>query len=60
VTRGLFDSGESDTEFSFKATYYLSPGQSLTARYAFSRGRVRQDVQAGDNFRIIRRAAAAG
>jgi len=50
VTRGLFDSGEGDTEFSFKATHYLSPGQSLTARYAFSRGRVRQDVQSGDNF----------
>jgi len=50
VTRGLFDSGESDTEFSFKATHYLSPGQILTARYAFSRGRVRQDVQSGDNF----------
>ena len=50
VTRGLFDSGETDTEFSFKATHYLSPAQSLTARYAFSRGRVRQDVQSGDNF----------
>ena len=50
VQRGLFDSGESDTEFSFKATHYLSPGQSLTARYAYSRGRVRKDVQAGDNF----------
>jgi hypothetical protein len=37
VTRGLFDSGERDTEFSFKATHYLSPAQSLTARYAFSR-----------------------
>jgi hypothetical protein len=50
VIRGLFNSGEGDTEFSFKATHYLTPGQSLTARYAFSRGRVRQDVQSGDNF----------
>ena len=50
VTRGLFDSGESDTEFSFKATHYLSAGQILTARYAFSRGSVRRDVQSGDNF----------
>ena len=50
VIRGLFDSGESDTEFSFKATHYLSPGQSLTARYAYSRGRVRKDVQSGNNF----------
>jgi hypothetical protein len=50
VSRGLFNSGEGDTEFSFKATHYLTPGQSLTARYAFSRGRARQDVQSGDNF----------
>ena len=50
VTRGLFDSGENDTEFSFKATHYLTPGQILTARYAYSRGRVRNDVQSGDNF----------
>ena len=50
VTRGLFDSGESDTELSFKATHFLSPAQSLTARYAYSRGRVRQDVQSGNNF----------
>ena len=50
VTRGLFDSGEHDTEFSIKLTHLLSASQILTARYAFSRGRVRQDVQSGDNF----------
>lgn len=50
VTRGLFNSGEHDTEFSLKASHLLSPSQTLTARYAFSRGRVRRDVQSGENF----------
>ena len=50
VTPGLFDSGESDSEFAIKGTHLLSSANSLTARYAFSRGRVRNDVQSGDNF----------
>jgi len=47
---GLFSSGETDTEFSVKGTHLLNQANLLTARYAFSRGSVRNDVQAGDNF----------
>jgi hypothetical protein len=47
---GLFPSSESDTEFSIKGTHLLNPSNTLTARYAFSRGNVRHDVQSGDNF----------
>lgn len=50
LTRGLFATGEHDTEFSIKFTHLLSASQSLTARYAFSRGRVQRDVQSGDNY----------
>jgi len=47
---GLFDSGESDTEFSLKATHIVNNANSLNARYAFSRGRVSNDVQSTYNF----------
>ncbi len=47
---GIYASGETDTEFSIKGTHLLDPGNTLTARYAFSRGNVRHDVQSGDNF----------
>ena len=47
---GLFPANESDTEFSIKGTHLLNPSNTLTARYAFSRGNVRNDVQSGDNF----------
>jgi hypothetical protein len=47
---GLFSSRETDTEFSIKGTHILNPTNTLTARYAFSRGNVRHDVQSGDNF----------
>jgi hypothetical protein len=46
---GLFDAGESDSEFSLKATHILDNANSLNARYAFSRGRVRNDVQSTSN-----------
>ncbi len=47
---GLFSSGETDAEFSIKGTHLLNPRNTLTARYAFSRGKVSHDVQSGDNF----------
>jgi len=47
---GLFAAGETDTQFSFKLTHLLSNSNTLNARYAFSRGRVRNDVQSTDNF----------
>ena len=50
VRPGLFSTGESDTEFSIKGTHILDNSNTLSARYAFSRGSVRRDVQAGDNF----------
>lgn len=50
VAPGLFPSGETDTEFSIKGTYLLDNSNTITARYAFSRGKVRQDVQSGNNF----------
>ena len=46
---GLFAAGETDTEFSLKATHLLNNANTLNARYAFSRGRVRNDVQSTDN-----------
>lgn len=50
LTRGLFNTGESDTTFALKATHKLPTGGTLSARYAFSRGRVDKDVQSVDNF----------
>lgn len=50
IVPGLFSTGENDTEFSIKGTHLLSNSNTLTARYAFSRGKVRNDVQSGDNF----------
>jgi len=47
---GLFSTGENDTEFSIKGTHIVNSSNTLTARYAFSRGKVRNDVQSGDNF----------
>jgi len=50
IAPGLFSSGEIDTEFSVKGTHLLNDTNTLTARYAFSRGKVRNDVQSGTNF----------
>ena len=47
---GLFSTGENDTVFSIKGTHVVNSSNTLTARYAFSRGKVRNDVQSGDNF----------
>jgi hypothetical protein len=47
---GLFPTADNDTEFSIKGTHLVNSANTLTARYAFSRGNVRHDVQSGDNF----------
>ncbi len=48
--RGLFPARDAGTEFSFKLNHQLNRTHALSARYAFSRGRVRNDVQGLDNF----------
>jgi len=48
--RGLFPATEAQTEFSFKANHQFRSTQSLSARYAFSRGRISSDVQGVENF----------
>jgi hypothetical protein len=50
LTRGLFPTSETDSESFFKIDHILTPNHTLTARYAFSRGKVDHDVQAVDNF----------
>jgi Carboxypeptidase regulatory-like domain len=50
IARGLFATGESDTESFLKLDHILNPNHTITARYAFSRGKVDHDVQAVDNF----------
>ena len=50
VSRGLFASGETDTESFFKFDHILSAAHTFTARYAFSQGRVDHDVSGVDNF----------
>ncbi len=50
VNAGLFPSSASSTEFSFKLNHQLNDQHSLSARYAFSRGRVSHDMQSLDNF----------
>ena len=48
--RGLFPAKETQTEFSFKLNHLFRTSQALSARYAYSRGRLEGDVQALDNF----------
>src|SRR5436190_6212853 len=50
VPRGLLPTGETDSESFFKLDHILTPNHTLTARYAFSRGKVDHDVQSVDNF----------
>jgi hypothetical protein len=50
VNEGLFPEAAASTEFSFKLNHQLSEEHSLSARYAWSRGRVSHDVQSLDNF----------
>ncbi|MBI4908812.1 MAG: carboxypeptidase regulatory-like domain-containing protein [Acidobacteria bacterium] len=50
LLRGLYDTGEADTTYALKTTHKMVTGGTLSARYAFSRGRVDKDVQSVDNF----------
>lgn len=48
--RGLFGAKSRGTDLSFKINHQASSANTLTARYAFSRGRVLNDVQDVANF----------
>lgn len=48
--QGLFPAGASETEFSFKLNHHASEAHALSARYAFSRGRISNEVHALENF----------
>lgn len=50
VQRGLFPASSAQSEFSFKFNHQVGTRHSLSARYAFSRGRISADVQGIDNF----------
>ena len=50
ANRGLFPARDVDTEFLFKLNHQVSRVHALSARYAFSRGRVENDVSGLDNF----------
>jgi Carboxypeptidase regulatory-like domain/TonB dependent receptor-like, beta-barrel len=50
VQRGLFPASSAQSEFSFKFNHQAGTRHSLSARYAFSRGRISNDVQGVDNF----------
>ncbi|MBI3682055.1 MAG: TonB-dependent receptor [Acidobacteria bacterium] len=50
LTSGLYPEKGHDTETSFKLNHAITPKHSLTSRYAFSQGRVDNDVIGVDNF----------
>ncbi len=50
LSSGLYAEKGQDTEASFKLNHSLSARHSLTSRYAFSQGRVDNDVIGVDNF----------
>lgn len=50
LQRGLFPARENQSEVSFKGNHIQSQRSSYSIRYAFSRGRVLNDVQDVDNF----------
>lgn len=50
VGRGLYDTSTRGTEFSAKLNHQFTVQDTVSARYATSRGRVRQEVQGPDNF----------
>lgn len=50
VLRGLYDTSTRGTESSFKLNHQLGVKDTVSARYAFSRGRVSREVQGPDNF----------
>src|SRR5262249_2656157 len=50
VQRGLLDTGERGTAASLKVNHQVSEKDTLAVRYAYSRGRVLNDVQGVENF----------
>ncbi|MBS1829497.1 MAG: TonB-dependent receptor [Acidobacteria bacterium] len=50
VRRGLYPTSTRGTELSAKLNHQASQKDTFSARYAFSRGRVRAEVQGPDNF----------
>jgi Carboxypeptidase regulatory-like domain len=50
VRSGLFPTSSRDTEFSFKLDHQISTAAQVSARYAFSRGKVDNGVEGADNF----------
>jgi hypothetical protein len=50
VSRGLYDTSTRGIELSAKLNHQLNDRDTLSARYAFSRGRLRHEVQGPDNF----------
>ncbi|MBI1789207.1 MAG: TonB-dependent receptor [Acidobacteria bacterium] len=57
-SRDLFPVASGGTEFSFKANHQVNLAHALSGRYAFSRGRVDNEVHGIDNF--AERSARAG
>ncbi|MBI1356846.1 MAG: hypothetical protein GC160_21110 [Acidobacteria bacterium] len=50
VSRGLFAADSSETELAFKLDHHVNQQSFLAARYAFSRGRMANEVHGLDNF----------
>jgi len=50
VRSGLFPTSSGDTECSFKLDHQSSTADQISARYAFSRGKVDNGVEGADNF----------
>ena len=50
VRSGLFPTSSRNTEFSFKLDHTISTAAQVSARYAFSRGKVNNGVEGADNF----------
>ncbi len=50
VLHGLFDAGQRSTDVFAKLNHQVGQTDTLTARYAYSRGRVLDDVQGVENF----------
>ncbi len=50
LTTGLYPAKGHDTETSFKLNHIITPRHTLTSRYAFSQGRVENDVLGVENF----------
>jgi hypothetical protein len=50
VERGLFPTDSSETELAFKLDHHVNDHSFLNARYAFSRGRISNEVHGMENF----------